>query len=572
MKRRIRTLAVCAAVAAAALTAPLTGTRAPQSAVTAQALSFADFPSQYQYAADWIWENRIMNEDSLGMKSKRWNTLFDQIIANKGQLNYVVRWHSMQTVTYEQRKAFESMVDTGINKWADILVGYENWPYEHVKVNIVGWAVLDKSVMQDLHSDEVVWDNITEQEGDSSLVSKGVPAQIPCAPAELWTFNYFGDRSHQYPGQSFDMYIWATQNYGDYGGCGGDWGQRLSDNYYLAASSGSGFPHIYWHELGHGFGMTDFYGGEGESDGFPPGGFPGNGTSIMMAGSSSEITDFDAWMLRYMWTKAAAQDGRFDLANAVDPSTVTTAAPAETTTTPTTTQTTAPADTGSGEAVTTVTQPAGENDAVYYPENDYWLLNIPAGVTKFRVRAYGLPWAALSGIRGYWDNIGQSWEQAEYSFANSLGEQGSDTFEVEIPAGQSANQLQIQVTYYAQWSNDAQDMVAQDKTALRFAIEYDEAGTTVTETTAADTEPAATTTVSDVSEPIAEAGLRGDVDCSGDVNVADAVLLARFCAEDSGITVSAQGKLNANVSGDSDITTDDLGQILEYLAGIRTAL
>ena len=69
--------------------------------------------------------------------------------------------------------------------------------------------------------------------------------------------------------------------------------------------------------------------------------------------------------------------------------------------------------------------------------------------------------------------------------------------------------------------------------------------------------------------PVGETFL-GDVDCNGDVNVADAVLLARFLAEDKEATVSAQGKLNAQCydDGTEDITTDDLGAILEYLAGI----
>jgi hypothetical protein len=67
------------------------------------------------------------------------------------------------------------------------------------------------------------------------------------------------------------------------------------------------------HELGHGFGITDFYGEEGASDGFPPGGFPGDGTSIMMAGSSTEITDFDGWLLRYFWSQIHEESGRFDL-------------------------------------------------------------------------------------------------------------------------------------------------------------------------------------------------------------------------------------------------------------------
>ena len=93
------------------------------------------------------------------------------------------------------------------------------------------------------------------------------------------------------------------------GGCGGDWGQRLSDTAYLNMLDGTGI-HVLEHEIGHGFGMTDFYGGEGESNGFPPGGFPGGENSLMMAGSAMKITDFDGWMLRYMWSKIKDEDGR----------------------------------------------------------------------------------------------------------------------------------------------------------------------------------------------------------------------------------------------------------------------
>ena len=77
----------------------------------------------------------------------------------------------------------------------------------------------------------------------------------------------------------------------------------------IAYVDGTGL-HVLEHELGHGFGMTDFYGGEGELDGFPPGGFPG-GSSLMMAGSSMQITDFDGWMLRYFWDKIHLEEGRF---------------------------------------------------------------------------------------------------------------------------------------------------------------------------------------------------------------------------------------------------------------------
>lgn len=85
--------------------------------------------------------------------------------------------------------------------------------------------------------------------------------------------------------------------------------------------------------------MTDFYGGEGESNGFPPGGFPGGENSIMMAGSASKITDFDGWFLRYLWTKIRDEEGRFDLSSVTPVTTTTTTTtttkPPETTTTTT---------------------------------------------------------------------------------------------------------------------------------------------------------------------------------------------------------------------------------------------
>ena len=91
------------------------------------------------------------------------------------------------------------------------------------------------------------------------------------------------------------------------------------------------------------------------------------------------------------------------------------------------------------------------------------------------------------------------------------------------------------------------------------------------------TEPECVTTVSqpdDTSKPgeSTEApvagGLFGDVDCDKNVNIADAVLLARFCAEDTDATVTTQGKANADVNGDKQIDTDDITKILSYLANL----
>lgn len=37
----------------------------------------------------------------------------------------------------------------------------------------------------------------------------------------------------------------------------------------------------------------------------------GGKNSLMMAGSASKITDFDSWMLRYVWSKIKDESGRF---------------------------------------------------------------------------------------------------------------------------------------------------------------------------------------------------------------------------------------------------------------------
>ena len=59
----------------------------------------------------------------------------------------------------------------------------------------------------------------------------------------------------------------------------------------------------------------------------------------------------------------------------------------------------------------------------------------------------------------------------------------------------------------------------------------------------------------------------GDVDENGRVEIADAILLARWMAEDTDITVTAQGLLNADLTGDGQVTTDDSAKLLRNLAG-----
>lgn len=58
----------------------------------------------------------------------------------------------------------------------------------------------------------------------------------------------------------------------------------------------------------------------------------------------------------------------------------------------------------------------------------------------------------------------------------------------------------------------------------------------------------------------------GDANCDGSIDVSDAVLIARFAAEDKTAVITDQGKQNADVTGDGNLTSDDTSRILLYIA------
>ncbi len=60
----------------------------------------------------------------------------------------------------------------------------------------------------------------------------------------------------------------------------------------------------------------------------------------------------------------------------------------------------------------------------------------------------------------------------------------------------------------------------------------------------------------------------GDVNVDSYVNVADAVHLARYVAEDMDASLTRQGSLNADVNQDRDVDSSDSNMLLEILAGI----
>ena len=309
---------IAAALTAATLCLSVLTAQTPKVEPTVvSAAGISDIPQEYRTACDWIWTNRIEPEGSC----KGWSTIYDQIIAGKGTLQYILLWQSYETLTLEQRQKLPQMLEDAINQWNDCLVGYDDWPVDHVDVKIIGYGVLDKSVLQDLQPDEVVFTETAVPWTRDWLISSGmgnssIPELQPAEPTELSRYVHWNDPNWSYNGSydnRFDMYLHGIHGMTDMGGVGYHYGQILSDHSIQGLINGTTSAHILLHEIGHGFGFPDYYGAEGASDGFPPGGFPGGQGSLMMAGSCGYINTFDKYFAQYTWSKLKEETGRFDL-------------------------------------------------------------------------------------------------------------------------------------------------------------------------------------------------------------------------------------------------------------------
>ncbi|KAF4991257.1 hypothetical protein FGRMN_7917 [Fusarium graminum] len=282
-------------------------------------------PSNLAGALKEVWDHEVETyTDALGFKNYGW----DQVIAGKGQLNVCVRWESSASVTAEQRAKVSTAIQDSYSSWMKWVSGWDNFPYEEVKVNVVGWAVKNKSLLQgsteglDIYTD-------TDAEG------------IPqCSEKCGRFFHQDGDYS-SCPGgaeRHYDNSLWLTD--GMEGGAGGDWGQRIGREYFMQLL-GTKNIHILQHEIGHTFALDDFY------DWTPT----GQDKFIMLAGSATEVTDFDGWMLRNWWYELSRERGWQTSASASASKAVSTesktsvvaAVPKPTTTRSTTTKGTVPA-------------------------------------------------------------------------------------------------------------------------------------------------------------------------------------------------------------------------------------
>src|SRR5574344_2164119 len=241
-------------------------------------------PSDVAKFVNWVWDNRQASGKQDQIEDFK-NLIFYPIIANK-----------------------------------DYLKGFENWPYDTVYVNIVGWAVDSANVIENVRSGETVYTQYTETDGNSSFSQYLLPR---CPDACARPLMYANPDYSSCPNYSstndthFDMSLWGTTGFG-YAGAGGDWGQRTSDD-NIIGSLDLDFPHIVGHETGHGFGLPDYY----ETYQIPDDNYSAiTGTytnyvgdwnivpkMVMWAGSSTEITATDAWSLRKTWQEIKGNFG-----------------------------------------------------------------------------------------------------------------------------------------------------------------------------------------------------------------------------------------------------------------------
>jgi hypothetical protein len=149
-------------------------------------------------------------------------------------LSFCVRWDSGVSVTATQRTAVEASLQKNVRKWTDSLTGFMNWPYGNIPVKVVGWAAKSQSLLTG---------STTGLDIYTTTDSEGIPECDPRCGRFFHQDNNYGSC----PGgaaRHYDMSLWLTS--GMEGGAGGDWGQRVGSEYFLAALDN---PHIWLHEF-----------------------------------------------------------------------------------------------------------------------------------------------------------------------------------------------------------------------------------------------------------------------------------------------------------------------------------
>ncbi|KAF2666249.1 hypothetical protein BT63DRAFT_53752 [Microthyrium microscopicum] len=227
--------------------------------------------------------------DSYTWEKKYTNWAFQQIYANEGRLSFCVKWDSSKKITRNERSTLNKELAIQIQKWIDVLAGYDGWKYPKVRVRIKAWAAKEKANLVGLDAEA------------EKFTYHGSSCDKAC-----YRYEHKDGHYTQCPEKKkghFDMILNLRDNLHG-GGSGQDFGQTLGSSDILKElkSTDPDRMHIFLHEMGHSFGLDDFYNPENTNNKRKPDRSGSQSRFLMKAGSAVFITEYDAWMMRNMWS------------------------------------------------------------------------------------------------------------------------------------------------------------------------------------------------------------------------------------------------------------------------------
>jgi hypothetical protein len=245
-----------------------------------------DFPEPPANVAAWVDES--WNAQLTHNITSREAWLLDSAMKGEGEINLCIRWGVSKPMTTEVRDKIAPAMERWFNEWFSALGSYGCFPYPNgVKVNLTGVAVKpgQESLLEWNDNSVPIY---TETDGEGE----------PKCPDSC---SFFTNWSHEFPScpggevNHFDYSVWLNDSIdGGAAAVGGDWGLRMPvDSFVNVLDQQS--DHTIQHEMGHGFGMQDYYDWTGST---PEGG------SAMIVGSNwgePVITVGDSWLIRRIW-------------------------------------------------------------------------------------------------------------------------------------------------------------------------------------------------------------------------------------------------------------------------------
>jgi hypothetical protein len=163
-------------------------------------------PTQLANALDAVWKHETANYSPKPNPLLFPNFGFNQVIANKGHINFCVRWDPSKTATPEIRKKIDEVLKVQTKKWMDIFVGFDGWPYTEVPVKVTGWAARNHSLLPG-------YNNATE--GFRFYTNKDREGRPQCSESCGRFFHQNGDYSKcpDGPAIHYDMSLWLTDGF-----------------------------------------------------------------------------------------------------------------------------------------------------------------------------------------------------------------------------------------------------------------------------------------------------------------------------------------------------------------------